>query len=112
VEDRLSDRKITLRLDEEAKNYLASSGYSPIYGARPLNRAIRPVVDAGHLRHPPSMVAFSLPSRNTVNTVELYASFSSLSASPGPTPEPALTTYPEPLKPEVGEIFYHNKTEK
>jgi ATP-dependent Clp protease ATP-binding subunit ClpB len=41
VEGRLSDRKITLQLDEEAKNYLASSGYSPVYGARPLNRAIQ-----------------------------------------------------------------------
>ena len=41
VEDRLSERKITLQLDEEAKNYLASSGYSPVYGARPLNRAIQ-----------------------------------------------------------------------
>jgi ATP-dependent Clp protease ATP-binding subunit ClpB len=41
VEERLSDRKITLQLDEEAKNYLTSSGYSPIYGARPLNRAIQ-----------------------------------------------------------------------
>ena len=41
VEDRLSERKITLQLDGEAKNYLASSGYSPIYGARPLNRAIQ-----------------------------------------------------------------------
>ena len=41
MEDRLSDRKITLQLDDEAKNHLASSGYSPIYGARPLNRAIQ-----------------------------------------------------------------------
>lgn len=41
VEDRLSERKITLQLDQEAKNYLASSGYSPVYGARPLNRAIQ-----------------------------------------------------------------------
>jgi len=41
VENRLADRKTTLRLDEEAKNYLASSGYSPVYGARPLNRAIQ-----------------------------------------------------------------------
>jgi len=41
VADRLSDRKITLQLDQEAKNYLASSGYSPVYGARPLNRAIQ-----------------------------------------------------------------------
>ncbi len=41
VEDRLADRKITVQLDGEAKNYLASSGHSPIYGARPLNRAIQ-----------------------------------------------------------------------
>lgn len=41
VQDRLSDRKITLRLDDEAKNYLAARGHSPVYGARPLNRAIQ-----------------------------------------------------------------------
>jgi len=41
VQDRLSERKITLQLDEAAKNYLSSVGYSPIYGARPLNRAIQ-----------------------------------------------------------------------
>lgn len=41
VEDRLSDRKITLDLDDSAKNFLLSSGYSPQYGARPLNRAIQ-----------------------------------------------------------------------
>lgn len=41
VDERLSDRKITLQIDEEAKNYLAARGYSPIYGARPLNRAIQ-----------------------------------------------------------------------
>ncbi|KAF9015157.1 P-loop containing nucleoside triphosphate hydrolase protein [Cyathus striatus] len=41
VEDRLSERKITLDLDSESKNYLMSVGYSPSYGARPLNRAIQ-----------------------------------------------------------------------
>lgn len=41
VEERLSDRKITLQIDDEAKNYLAARGYSAIYGARPLNRAIQ-----------------------------------------------------------------------
>lgn len=40
VEDRLVDRKITLDLDIESKGYLVSVGYSPAYGARPLNRAI------------------------------------------------------------------------
>ncbi|KXN90030.1 hypothetical protein AN958_05035 [Leucoagaricus sp. SymC.cos] len=40
VEDRLADRKIKLDLDSESKGYLMSVGYSPAYGARPLNRAI------------------------------------------------------------------------
>jgi ATP-dependent Clp protease ATP-binding subunit ClpB len=37
----LADRKIKLDLDPESKNYLMSIGYSPTYGARPLNRAIQ-----------------------------------------------------------------------
>ncbi|KDQ63541.1 hypothetical protein JAAARDRAFT_29560 [Jaapia argillacea MUCL 33604] len=41
VEERLADRKITLDLDDEAKQYLMSVGYSTNYGARPLNRAIQ-----------------------------------------------------------------------
>ena len=41
VQDRLADRKMTLQLDDAAKNYLMSIGYSPSYGARPLNRAIQ-----------------------------------------------------------------------
>ena len=41
VQDRLADRKITLAVDEAAKQFLGSIGYSPTYGARPLNRAIQ-----------------------------------------------------------------------
>ncbi|EEB93642.1 hypothetical protein MPER_07668, partial [Moniliophthora perniciosa FA553] len=41
VEARLSERKITLDIDDAAKGYLSSVGYSPVYGARPLNRAIQ-----------------------------------------------------------------------
>ena len=41
VQQRLADRKITLDIDNTAKNYLCSVGYSPQYGARPLNRAIQ-----------------------------------------------------------------------
>ncbi|KAI0068201.1 hypothetical protein BV25DRAFT_1911214 [Artomyces pyxidatus] len=41
VQERLADRKITLNIDDEAKNYLVSIGYSTTYGARPLNRAIQ-----------------------------------------------------------------------
>lgn len=41
VQERLADRKMELRLSDDAKIYLASVGYSPVYGARPLNRAIQ-----------------------------------------------------------------------
>ena len=37
----LDDRKITLTVDEEAKNWLADKGYDPAYGARPLKRVIQ-----------------------------------------------------------------------
>ncbi|KAI0094884.1 P-loop containing nucleoside triphosphate hydrolase protein [Irpex rosettiformis] len=41
VQERLDDRKMKLILDDESKQYLVSIGYSPQYGARPLNRAIQ-----------------------------------------------------------------------
>jgi ATP-dependent Clp protease ATP-binding subunit ClpB len=41
IENRLSDRKISLQLSEEAKDLIANLGYDPAYGARPLKRAIQ-----------------------------------------------------------------------
>jgi ATP-dependent Clp protease ATP-binding subunit ClpB len=37
----LEDRKITLNLDEAAREWLAEAGYDPVYGARPLKRVIQ-----------------------------------------------------------------------
>jgi ATP-dependent Clp protease ATP-binding subunit ClpB len=37
----LSERKITLEIDPEAKKWLAETGYDPVYGARPLKRVIQ-----------------------------------------------------------------------
>jgi ATP-dependent Clp protease ATP-binding subunit ClpB len=37
----LTDRKITLDLDDKAKEWLGDKGYDPIYGARPLKRTIQ-----------------------------------------------------------------------
>jgi ATP-dependent Clp protease ATP-binding subunit ClpB len=37
----LTDRKITLKLDEAARTWLANRGYDPAYGARPLKRVIQ-----------------------------------------------------------------------
>lgn len=41
LQNLLSDRKITLQLDDKAKLFLAEKGYDPAYGARPLKRVIQ-----------------------------------------------------------------------
>jgi ATP-dependent Clp protease ATP-binding subunit ClpB len=40
----LADRKITLKLDDAARTWLANRGYDPAYGARPLKRVIQKYV--------------------------------------------------------------------
>ena len=37
----MADKRITLELDPEAKTWLATEGYEPAYGARPLKRVIQ-----------------------------------------------------------------------
>ncbi|MCQ0989011.1 ATP-dependent chaperone ClpB [Jiella marina] len=41
LEKLLEDRKITLELDDSAREWLAQKGYDPAYGARPLKRVIQ-----------------------------------------------------------------------
>jgi len=41
LETRLAERQMSLKLSEEAIDYLAEVGYDPVYGARPLKRAIQ-----------------------------------------------------------------------
>ena len=38
---RLHDKKLTLRFSQNAKKFLVSTGYNPLFGARPLKRAIQ-----------------------------------------------------------------------
>jgi ATP-dependent Clp protease ATP-binding subunit ClpB len=42
---RLAERKVTLRLTEPAKRLIARKGYDPVYGARPLKRAIQQAIE-------------------------------------------------------------------
>jgi ATP-dependent Clp protease ATP-binding subunit ClpB len=42
---RLADRHLTLEFSERAKEHLAERGYDPVYGARPLKRAIQSEVE-------------------------------------------------------------------
>lgn len=41
LRQRLSERKLALKISEAATDWLANAGYDPIYGARPLKRAIQ-----------------------------------------------------------------------
>jgi len=44
VQKRLEERKMTLDLTDRAKDYIARTGYSPAYGARPLKRALQKLI--------------------------------------------------------------------
>ncbi len=41
LKKRLAERKISLEVSDAAKEYIARQGYDPVYGARPLKRAIQ-----------------------------------------------------------------------
>jgi ATP-dependent Clp protease ATP-binding subunit ClpB len=40
LQKRLDDRRVTLKVDDEIKDWLCEKGYDPKFGARPLNRLI------------------------------------------------------------------------
>jgi len=45
LQARLAERKITLELSEEARKVLAERGWDPVFGARPLKRAIQRMIE-------------------------------------------------------------------
>jgi len=45
LKNRLLEQGIELEITDSAKNYLANEGYEPLYGARPLKRVIRQLVE-------------------------------------------------------------------
>jgi ATP-dependent Clp protease ATP-binding subunit ClpC len=45
LKQRLADRKLNIELSDKAKSWLAKEGYDPVYGARPLRRAIERYVE-------------------------------------------------------------------
>ncbi len=42
---KVAERNITLELTDEAKKYIAKAGFDPVYGARPLKRALFEIVE-------------------------------------------------------------------
>jgi len=51
LEQRLADRKISLKLSDAALGFLAEVGYDPVYGARPLKRAIQRELETQIAKH-------------------------------------------------------------
>ncbi len=45
LRDRLTERDIRIRLSDDARDKLAAAGFDPVYGARPLKRAIQQQVE-------------------------------------------------------------------
>ena len=45
VSKRLSDKNITIKLTDRAKDFLVEKGYDPQFGARPLRRAVQSVIE-------------------------------------------------------------------
>lgn len=45
LQKRLAERKVMLEITEKAKSWLAKVGFDPIYGARPLRRAVERYVE-------------------------------------------------------------------
>jgi ATP-dependent Clp protease ATP-binding subunit ClpB len=45
IQAKVKDRDIELSLSEEAKAYIAEAGFDPVYGARPLKRALYEIVE-------------------------------------------------------------------
>jgi len=45
LQKRLAGRNLTIELTENAKKYISKAGYSPVYGARPLKRAIQKIIE-------------------------------------------------------------------
>ena len=38
LNNRLKDKRVTIKLDSDAREYIVENGYDPLYGARPLKR--------------------------------------------------------------------------
>ncbi len=66
LKKRLESKKITLNIDDKTKAFLVDSGYNPLFGARPLKRAIQ-----RHLEDPLAMQLLEghFPEGSVIETV-------------------------------------------
>jgi ATP-dependent Clp protease ATP-binding subunit ClpC len=94
VAERLLQRHITLKLDEEAKEHLIEQGWNPEMGARPLRRAVQRLIE-DPLSEEVLRGAFPEGSTITVAVKDGHLRFDTEAPAPKPQPppaEPAATT--------------------
>jgi len=82
----LRDQKIGLELTTEAQNHIADAGYDPVYGARPLKRAIQREIE-NPLATKLLENAFISGDTIVVDVVEQKLTFTKKLAAPAPQPE-------------------------
>ena len=80
LQNRLSERRLTLAVTPDARAWLASRGYDPIYGARPLRRLMQKEIDDRLAR---AILAGDVRDGDAVR-VELETDGSALTLSPMP----------------------------
>ena len=51
VSARIKNKKITIRLDDSARDFLMQEGYDPQYGARPMRRAVEKNIEDPFAEH-------------------------------------------------------------
>jgi ATP-dependent Clp protease ATP-binding subunit ClpB len=60
----LADRRVTVKLDPKAKEWVAEKGYDPVFGARPLQRFLQRNVETKLAR---SLIAGEVSEGTTVS---------------------------------------------
>jgi ATP-dependent Clp protease ATP-binding subunit ClpA len=107
VKKQLAEKKITLELTEEARGYLATKGYDPNFGARPMSRLIQkevkePIADeilseTGVLDKGGSIKVDLTPATGTERFGKLKFEFNAKAEKPEEKPAPATAgTGPAP----------------
>ena len=86
---RLEDKKLGLQVDGEALDWLAGVGYDPVYGARPLKRAIQRELETPIAK---AILAGTFPAGSTIDVAvdNERLAFHSAAASSLSGPVPAL----------------------
>jgi ATP-dependent Clp protease ATP-binding subunit ClpB len=79
---RLADRRLTLEVTPAAREWLALSGFDPVYGARPLRRLVQTAIGDSLAR---ALLAGEVREGDTV-VVDLSDGKDRLQVTPGPSP--------------------------